>query len=140
MRLVVDASVIVKWLLADSAREPDTERAIALMRRIVAGEAELLMPPHWLAEVAAVLVRHAPESAAASVERLVAMEWPVENGSEVFRVACDLSRSTGQHVFDTLYHAVALTTPDAVLVTADDRYRRAAKAHGRIRPLAEMPR
>ena len=28
----------------------------------------------------------------------------------------------GQHLFDTLYHAVALHTPGATLVTADKRY------------------
>ena len=26
-----------------------------------------------------------------------------------------------QHLFDTFYHALALETPDAILVTADDR-------------------
>jgi hypothetical protein len=31
---------------------------------------------------------------------------------------------TDHHLFDTLYHAVALEHGDAVLVTADDRYRR----------------
>jgi predicted nucleic acid-binding protein len=40
----------------------------------------------------------------------------------VYLSACELARSLGQHVFDTLYHAVALETPSAMLVTADERY------------------
>jgi predicted nucleic acid-binding protein len=43
----------------------------------------------------------------------------------------------GQHLFDTLYHAVALETPDAVLITADERYFRAARHAGRIARLRD---
>jgi len=32
-----------------------------------------------------------------------------------------------QHVFDTLYHSVALETDGALLVTADDPYMRASR-------------
>jgi predicted nucleic acid-binding protein len=60
---VVDASVIVKWLLADPENESDTERATALMSAVVAGEHQLLQPVHWLAEVAAVLARVSPSTA-----------------------------------------------------------------------------
>ena len=35
------------------------------------------------------------------------------------------------------YHAVALETPDAMLITADERYYRAARAAGRITLLAD---
>jgi hypothetical protein len=40
-------------------------------------------------------------------------------------------------LFDTLYHAVALDTPEAVLVTADQRHLDAARRHGRIGALRE---
>ncbi len=33
-----------------------------------------------------------------------------------------------QHLFDTLHHAVALETPDALMITADERYFRAARS------------
>ncbi len=36
------------------------------------------------------------------------------------------------HLFDTLYHAVALNEPDAMLITADVRYYNKAKGIGRI--------
>jgi len=37
-----------------------------------------------------------------------------------------------QHLFDTYYHGVALETPDCILITADERYLRAAGTKGRI--------
>jgi hypothetical protein len=48
-----------------------------------------------------------------------------------------LAIETGQHVFDTLYHAVALERDDATLITADDRYRRKAENQGRIAALRD---
>jgi predicted nucleic acid-binding protein len=36
--------------------------------------------------------------------------------------AIDLARQLDHHLFDTLFHAVALSVPGAVLVTADRRY------------------
>jgi predicted nucleic acid-binding protein len=77
---VVDASVILKWLVIDPKFEPDTDRALRLMQHVLA------------------------------------------NG--------------GEHVFDTLYHAVARETPGAMLVTADERYAKAAGAVGGIIRLA----
>lgn len=41
-------------------------------------------------------------------------------------------------MFDTLYHAIALEHPDVVLVTADERYWRAAHTQGRIVRLADF--
>ena len=51
MKLVVDASVAVKWFLPDSPREPDTDLAAALLRAVGEGRVELLQPPHWLARL-----------------------------------------------------------------------------------------
>lgn len=50
------------------------------------------------------------------------------------RLAIDLKH----HLFDTLYHAVALTHSDAVRVTADESYYRKARAMGRIVHLADL--
>lgn len=52
MRIVVDASVVVKWLIADPARETETEQATRLMASIAEGRAAALQPVHWLAELA----------------------------------------------------------------------------------------
>ena len=41
------------------------------------------------------------------------------------------------HLFDTLYHAVAMQNPDATLVTADRRYYDKARSEGQIIMLAD---
>lgn len=123
---VVDASVILKWLLKDPDAEEDTARASELMRRVLAGEEEIVQPSHWLAEVSAVLSRLSPDSAVQDVEMLHALELPIREDAGTYRRACQLSIELKQHVFDTLYHALALETDGATLVTADERYARAA--------------
>jgi len=99
----------------------------------------VIEPPHWLAEVAAVLCRLVPRQARETVELLEAMELPVSDHPDTYGSACDLAVRLREHVFDTLYHAVALSHTDAVLVTADDRYYRRAARIGRIVRLAEIP-
>jgi hypothetical protein len=44
---------------------------------------------------------------------------------------------SNHHLFDTLYHAVALEHEDALLVTADDRYYRKAEHYGTIAVLRD---
>ncbi len=51
------------------------------------------------------------------------------------RRATNLAIETNYHLFDTLYHAVALENEDALLVTADDRYRMKAERYGMIAAL-----
>jgi predicted nucleic acid-binding protein len=131
MTLVLDASVILKWLLADSERAPDTAKATALLAFVFTGKATLLQPIHWLPEVAAVIARLSPQTAQDDVDMLSAMELPTSNESQVLRRATALAMETGQHLFDTLYHAVALEHEDATLITADERYRLKAKSYGR---------
>ena len=50
----------------------------------------------------------------------------------VLRRGVELAIELKQHLFDTYYHAVALETADAMLITADERYLRAARTKGRI--------
>jgi predicted nucleic acid-binding protein len=52
--------------------------------------------------------------------------------------AIELARQLDHHVFDTLYHAVALSIPGAVLVTADRRYFAKAQHLGQIAWLADF--
>lgn len=137
--LVLDASVVVKWVLSDAAVEPDTDQALRVLEGIRAGRVTALEPPHWVAEVAAVVCRLAPRRAREVVELLQAMELPVSDHPDIYGRACDLSVRLGAHVFDTLYHAVALAEPDAMLITADERYYRRALRAGRIVRLAEVP-
>ena len=136
MKLVVDASVAVKWFLPDASREPDADRAAALLRAIGDGRVELLQPPHWLAEVAAAITRLRPEITAAAIDLLDTMELATATDAGLYKHASRLAQQLDQHLFDTLYHALALDN-DALLVTADDRYLRKAGRLGRIVALDE---
>ena len=135
MIVVLDASVILKWLLEDPARESDTEKASALIQSVVSGRQEILQPVHWLAEVAAVAARLVPQTAVGDVEMLAAFEFPTTDSPAVIRRATSLAIETSHHLFDTLYHAVALEHEDALLVTADERYYGKAECYGTIRTL-----
>jgi predicted nucleic acid-binding protein len=135
--VVLDASVVLKWLLEDPAREPDTEKALALVESVIRGRLEVMQPLHWLAEVAAVVARLAPQTAVHDVEMLSALEFPTTDDPNVIRRATSLAIETNHHLFDTLYHAVALEHEDALLVTADDRYYRKAERYGKIAALSD---
>jgi predicted nucleic acid-binding protein len=135
--VVLDASVVLKWLLEDPAREPDTEKALALVESVIRGRLEVMQPLHWLADVAAVVARLAPQTAVHDVEMLSALEFPTTDDPNVIRRATSLAIETNHHLFDTLYHAVALEHEDALLVTADDRYYRKAERYGKIAALSD---
>jgi predicted nucleic acid-binding protein len=137
MTIVLDASVILKWLLEDPTKESDSEKALALIDAVVHGKLEILQPVHWLIEVAAVAARLTPQTAVQDVGMLSAMQFPTSDDPTVLLRATALAIETDHHLFDTLYHAVALEHDDAVLVTADDRYRRKAERYGMIMALAD---
>jgi len=135
MILVVDASVIIKWLFNDPEREAGTEQATALMAAVVRGEHRVVQPQHWLIEVAAVMVRETPERAQEDLALLAAMALPVREDFAVLMRDCALAVDLKHHLFDTLYHAVALES-DARLITADDRYHRKVRALPAIQHLS----
>ncbi len=137
MIVVLDASVLLKWLLEDPARETDTEKALAVVESVVLGRLEVLQPVHWLAEIAAVAARLTPQTAVNDVEMLSALEFPTTDDPTVIRRAATLAIETHHHLFDALYHAVALEHEDALLVTADDRYFGKAERYGRIAALRD---
>lgn len=137
MTLVVDASVVIKWLLNDPEREAETEKATQLMERIVEGREPVIQPTHWLLEVGAVLARINPDSAEEDAAMLQALDFGVDDDPLILRRACQLAIELEQHLFDTLYHAMALQTPGATLVTADDRYLRAGGKLGHVVSLAD---
>jgi predicted nucleic acid-binding protein len=135
--VVLDASVIVKWIFPDRVDESHSLQALHILQSIRESRVAVVQPPHWLAEVAAVTVRLDSLRAPQAVALLHALELSISAGVEVYQKACELSNSLNQHLFDTLYHAVALTERGAVLVTADDQYYRKAHRAGRIVRLKE---
>lgn len=136
MTLVIDASVIIKWLFDDPEHEDWTRQATDLMAAAIRGDFEVLQPPHWLPEVAAVLAREAPVRAHDDIRLLCALDLPERSDPAVLDHACRLSIALGHHLFDTLYHALALES-EGTLVTADDRYHRKAAARPGILHLGD---
>lgn len=112
MNLVVDASVAIKWFLKDWSDEQHANLALQILERSVYGQLPMVQPPHFEAELAAVLARLKPTDAQNDL--------------------LDLAARYQHHLFDTLYHAVTLHTPGAMLVTADERYYNKAALEGQI--------
>ena len=84
-----------------------------------------------MAEMAAVLARETPDTANDSVNDLLTMTWETTTDEMVYHRAIALASTLDHHLFDTLYHAVALVH-GATLVTADAKYFKKAKALGAI--------
>lgn len=135
MKLVADASVIVKWALPDLDQEPHIDRALALLDEVRAGKIDLLQPPHWLVEVAAVLTRLCPAIVEDVVDLLATFKVEVVTDPVIYKRASRIAQDLGKHLFDSLYHAVALEY-GAVLVSADSNYYLKARRLGSLIPLA----
>lgn len=132
MIAVVDASVAMKWFLAESPDEHDADIALGMLEDSVAGIVRLWQPPHFIPEMAAVLTRLKPEEALLDVQDLLALDLERIDDEAIYAQAVELALALDHHLFDTLYHAVALSEPGATLVTADRRYYRKARQLGSI--------
>lgn len=133
MRLVVDASVAIKWFLRSSTEQHLAE-ADEVARTIGLPGSELFAPDHWAAEVIAVLARSYPSAIADAILFLDDMRPRPIRGPKVLKLAADISIALDHHLFDTLYHAVALEA-DATFITADNRYFAKARSKGAIMAL-----
>ena len=138
MNVVVDASAALKWFFRSRDDEADLDIALDLLRRVADGSVRLLQPPHFIAEMSAVLSREVPTIAEVALGDLLDVEMQRIETDALYVRAVELSLRFQHHLFDTLYHAVALESPDALLVTADERYWRKARMAGRIMRLADF--
>ena len=129
MRLVVDASVAVKWLVA----EEDSDAAV----RLLTGDDDLHAPRLMASEIASALWRKARlgeiERGWAGAAMAAVPEMPVR-WSEDETLAADairLALALGRSVYDCMYLALAHRI-GALLVTADIRFAQALAAteHG----------
>lgn len=132
MILVLDASVALKWFFRGREGEDDAHIALQVLDAIGARQVRLIQPPHFLAEIAAVLVRKKPRCAIEDLRDLRNIDMQIANDADLHLSAAEIAIRTRAHVFDTLYHAVALHHPGAVFVTADHRYHRRAAHLGQI--------
>lgn len=140
MILVLDASVALKWFFRSRPAEADTGAALALLHAVGSGAVTLHQPVHFVAEVAAVLARELPDQALSLLGDLLDIRMQVIDEPAVLARAVELAARHQQHLFDTLYHAVALQTAGALLLTADAAYLRKAAGEGQIASLAQWGR
>lgn len=139
MHYVIDASIAIKWMVPESPEERDVSQALVLLDALRNGGITLYQPAHWEAEIAAVLARISPATAIKKMAALRALAFTRVNDTTVYATACDLAIRLKHHLFDTLYHAVALHAPEATLVTADQRYFDKAQSIGQIVRLGDLP-
>jgi predicted nucleic acid-binding protein len=137
IKLVIDASVAVKWFVRETNEEKDLTSAADILIGIGKNSIDLIQPPHWMAEVTAVLARLQPDLSDDAIELLDAMEIPTRAESCVYKLASHLATELNHHLFDTLYHALALQE-NATLITADHRYFKKSINHGSICMLADF--
>ncbi len=140
MICVVDASVAVKWFAEGdwALREDHVEPALEILRASARGTLDFYQPPHFLAEVAALVSRLKPDNAQQYIDNLAALDITWAAPTVAYTRAIDLACQLNHHLFDTLYHAVALSIPNAVLVTADRRYFVKAQHLGQIAWLGDF--
>ena len=131
-RIVVDASVAIKWLVPHKPEEADIDKALALFEQIACQDRLMVQPPHFIPEVMAVIARLEPDYADRLLIAVSNLEMTIENNSTMYQTAIRLSIELNHHLFDTLYHAVALHSPGATLITADEAYWRKAQTIGQI--------
>ncbi|MEQ1952927.1 type II toxin-antitoxin system VapC family toxin [Mesorhizobium sp. CN2-181] len=140
MIFVVDTSAILKWFV----EETDQSHAHALL---VAGT-DLATPDFALIEVANVLWRKQRlgditetqvDSAISDLPRFFGRRAP---SAELLAPALRLARELHHSVYDCMFLALAVALPDAMLVTADQRFlakTRPSNHYRYLKPLADIP-
>src|SRR5680860_25311 len=138
--VVADASVSIKWLLPERGEESNVGEALDLLKQVRSNRIALYQPPHWLAEIGAVVARLSPDTAQEKISLMYEIPYAVVDTPAIYSIACRLSIEFNHHLFDTLYHAVALEIEDAFLITADEKYYDKARVRGRLVRLGELNR
>ena len=140
MICVVDASVAVKWFVEGewAKNEDHVDHALSLLLACRDGRVNFLQPVHFVAEVAAVLARGKPQAATEDILNLLDLDFQITDMPSIYERAIALSQQLNHHLFDTLYHALALETPGVSLITADRRYYNKAHHLGQIVWLPEQ--
>jgi predicted nucleic acid-binding protein len=131
---VIDASVILKWVLGDR-KEPDQEAAVELLTGWAQGRDNLLAPTLWEYEVANFLGRELPDEAEKKMEVLRRLEIRSVVLTDTMIKRCFQWMKTKKVAFyDASYLAVAVEN-GAVLVAADEKF---VKKMGKEEPVTTL--
>ncbi len=132
-RLVLDASVAIKWQLAD---EDHSDLAQELLRRYRVGEVSLIAPEHIHYEVFNALTvasrlrrpRLKQQEAVVATDEFLRLAIPTVTDDALLRAARTLTYQYGCSFYDSLYLALAerLNRP---LITADQKFFNLIAAH-----------
>ncbi len=130
-KIVVDASVVVKWF----NREEFTEEALLLRQRIRQGTATPFVPEIMIFEVANSL-RYNPDFGTLDVEEAVQslrdMQFPtMPLNDEMWRRAVEIAFERGITIYDSAYVAMA-ECMDAKLYTGDAKLAEKTKDMERV--------
>ena len=118
---VVDASVILKWVLG-SERESDQDRAMALLNAWVEGRVELSAPILWQYEVGNFLGRELHRQAAEKMDLLLNLNIrSVDLTGIIFKRCFSWMSQNKVTFYDASYLAVAFDL-QAILITADEKF------------------
>jgi predicted nucleic acid-binding protein len=118
---VIDASVILKWVIGNT-KEPDQAKAVELLTGWAEGRDDLWAPALWEYEVANFLGRELADDAEKKMEILRRLEIKSVALTDAMVKRCFQWMKTKKVTFyDASYLAVAVET-GAVLVTADENF------------------
>ena len=91
MIAVVDASVAVKWFLSAKPNEDHADLALRILEQSVLGFLPFVQPPHFMAEVTAVLARLKSDVAHDDLFDLLNIRHSILGTPETYATALDLS-------------------------------------------------
>jgi predicted nucleic acid-binding protein len=128
---VVDASVILKWVLGNE-REPDHEKAVALLKIWTEGDIELSAPILWQYEVGNFLGRTLKDEARDKMNLLLNLNIknvvPTDN---MINQCFSWMRQKKVTFYDVSYLAAAFEV-QGMLITADEKFVREMAKTNRI--------
>jgi predicted nucleic acid-binding protein len=138
MIVILDASVILKWVLPRNI-SPFQAQALAIRDAALSDSISLRVPPLWRYEVGNSLTRLIPDNA---LQLMMLCEsvglTEVKADDKWLEIAVGLVRRSKVSFYDAAYHALAIAQ-SAVFVTADEKYVSKSKPSTHMRLLKDWP-
>jgi predicted nucleic acid-binding protein len=136
--IIPDSSVLLKIAFQDRPDEQDAARALQLLQAWLAGTYAILLPSHWIFEVANVVALKVPDMANDYMKMFFDFQFEsIALSTSLCREAFRLMKKYKVAFYDAIYHAVAISNK-GLFVTADEAYYKKAKAEGHINLLRDF--